>query len=347
MPKSDLPVHADITSSAARARQAINAVASATFHDQPLPNKVNDLTFEKALREKTDEVTARGVWREAEIREQIASDPTILGEFMVRAAYRIVREFGRLTGTVQEHEALHSLSFERLYNPQKAFFEPPRHPFCIKAFGETQKMPLPVLPTLRKSPETAEAPLRERYTHSNALRNVAVFLGLPETDYGGFAMPLLIQSPIDPRCWPGHLLLMQYEDALISNVLNRVVERGARLTEKWLVTPEGGSLMPHEATNLVRLAKAEARARQENEIEEDRAIMAMRLEDMIARAREAFDMRLELGAIKQLTAIKGLIRATEEDTGNADFARLVDRVVAEAPAVRRIPQSGPSAGQTK
>jgi hypothetical protein len=68
----------------------------------------------------------------------------------------------------------------------------------------------------------------------------------------------------------------------------------------------------------------------EAEIEEDRAILSMRLEDLIQRSRDALDMRVELGAIKQLAIVQGVTRAEPEDA-MSEFARVVRKVTDQSP----------------
>jgi len=162
---------------------------------------------------------------------------------------------------------------------------------------------------------------------ARAMRAIARFLKLSECDYGCIALPYLLQSPFNIENWPGADLLIEYESILIDDTLAMLIDDGARGTANAFKDKYG--LLDHEARGLIKLARIEARNRMEAELDEDRAVLAIRLEDLIHRSREALDHRVELGAIKQLAIVIGVTRSEPSDA-MSDFANVIRKVANEA-----------------
>ena len=83
-------------------------------------------------------------------------------------------------------------------------------------------------------------------------------------------------------------------------------------TRKYLRDEYG--LRASEADHLVRIAKTGAVRIAESDVEEDRALMILRLERLIERSRDELDIRAEIAALKQLSIIQGLNYNDEANT---------------------------------
>lgn len=320
-----------------------------------IPNALLNPTAIAAKPIRTDPETVREVWRAAEVMAAAECDIEIVERCRVRTAYRLVREMLRTLSLMHAHDAVSSLGIDKFLMPQQPGPCPPTGGFPVRAyaavmetieaparFGNTAETPqhergIPIVPTKHLANKSLLDAFRRAYTH------VATFLHIEDTDYGRIGLTGLLDDP--PIGWPDADVLYVYEGMLLDEILTLLVEGrtvgdkrvgGTHGVEKHLTGPDHG-MMPHEARGLVKLAKFEARSRMEAEIEEDRAIMAMRLENLVERARETFDTRVELGALKQLSIVQGVTRAEPEDA-MSEFANVVRRVANEA---RQVPERPP------
>lgn len=277
----------------------------------------------------------RRVWRAAHARALAAADPSILGSYITRTAYRLVREWGRTIGVLVYDQPLANLSIDKLLLPQP-YGDPPSGPFAIRAYAELRRVVeppfklkgIPLLPSCNAHFK----PVAKSY--AAAMRYLATFLNLADTDYGPLALPYLLQTPPNPNNWPDAMLIAQYETVLVDEVLEQLLDKGVRKATSELLRTQG--INDHETRGLIRLAKYESRVRMESELEDDRAIISMRLEDLIHRARQSLDMRVEIAAIKQLSIVQGVTRAEPEDA-LTEFARVVKKVANEAPTRPELP----------
>jgi hypothetical protein len=81
-------------------------------------------------------------------------------------------------------------------------------------------------------------------------------------------------------------------------------------------------LSPFEANFTVRLAARLARERTGFDVEEQRSLMIIRLEEFARRSRRADNLRNELNAYKLLALVQGLGKVEPEDE-QAAFVRVV------------------------
>ncbi len=311
-------------------------VPSLTF-DRSAPTLLRQLRVDDPplLADTTDTEAGRRVWRAAHARALAAADPTILGSYITRTAYRLVREWGRTIGVLAYDESIASLSIDKLLLAQP-YGDPPSGAFAIRAYAELRRVVepphkhkgIPLLPSHNEHfGKIAES-------HAVAMRHIASFLRIADTDYGPLALPYLLKTPTNVDNWPDFTLLAQYEAVLIDEVLGELLDKGVRGATSELLRTQG--ITEHECRGLIKLAKFESRTRMDSEVEDDRAIISMRLEDLIARARQGLDMRVEIAAIKQLSIVQGVTRAEPEDA-LTEFARVVKKVANEVSDRPQLP----------
>jgi hypothetical protein len=99
--------------------------------DMLAPLRVTDLHLTE-LAPRTDPETARAVWREAQARALVRADPLFLGTYIIRTAYRLVREWARTIGVLGYDSALSSLTIDKLIIPMPPG-DPPLGPFSMRA----------------------------------------------------------------------------------------------------------------------------------------------------------------------------------------------------------------------
>lgn len=120
--------------------------------------------------------------------------------------------------------------------------------------------------------------------------------------------------------WPSQLQLLYWEEVLINRTLERLTKKGIPAVRRGLREEEG---MTHaESTVMVKLALALAREQTDTDVEEQRAIMILRLEDFLQRARDTLELKVELAGLKQLSIVQGLSKTDPEDTLSV-FASIV------------------------
>lgn len=130
-------------------------------------------------------------------------------------------------------------------------------------------------------------------------------LDLPDIDQLGLAQLL---SPETTRlAWPSPLQIVALENMMVEETLRLIVSGSMAQTIRELKGDY--NLTNPECNDLIRMAKAAAVAATEGDIEEDRSIMIMRLEEFVRRAQESIDLRAELAGLKQLALIMGLSRS--------------------------------------
>jgi len=133
--------------------------------------------------------------------------------------------------------------------------------------------------------------------------------------------------------FPSEVQLLAWEEVLIEETLTRIIEHGTPKAREGMWKKHG--LQPHELDSLVRIAKARASIRYASDVEEERQLMVLRLEDFVRRSKESFDLRNELAALKQMAVVMGLSRVEADDTMH-DFIEVVRKVSDERQPARQI-----------
>ncbi len=273
---------------------------------------------------------ARRVLRDARSWHLAARDPEIMAEYAVQVAWRLIRELGRTTGFLSTDELLCVTPVARLLMPVPAVTTAPDslHSTTALKVCQTSTPPPPLHPLgLRTTPGASDA-------WGAAMSGIVEFLDISNSP----VVPYLLEGP---RWWPSPADLCEYEATLLDYTLGLLVDSGNSHALSVLTQPHDLFHIPlrrFEAANLLRLTLQEAYNRQYAEVEEHRAVVSIRLEDLIQRSRQAMDMRVELGAIKQLATVQGVTRSEPEDA-QSEFARVVRRVANEAPTPPQLPPS--------
>ncbi len=120
--------------------------------------------------------------------------------------------------------------------------------------------------------------------------------------------------------FPTRMQLVAWEYILITKTLNRLISTGAQPTYNYLISQYGFN--HSEVNGVLRMTKRFAKELVNADRAEDRALMLLRCENMMTRARHALDLKAEQNAMKQMSMILGLTR-TEEDETLSDFVQIV------------------------
>lgn len=132
------------------------------------------------------------------------------------------------------------------------------------------------------------------------------------TEMGRLGLLGLVDPETARIAWPNRLQLLFWEEMLINDTLEMLTEKSITSVRKKLQKRHG--FTSYEAMSVIKMAFELGRERTEMDVEEQRAIMVLRLEGYLERARSNMDLRAELAGFKQMAIIQGLSKADPEDT---------------------------------
>lgn len=185
----------------------------------------------------------------------------------------------------------------------------------IRIHGEEDGLPL--------LPPRASQPALDRWCSAASI--VAADLGVERSREGLLGLQGLLDPHQCARCDVSSAEVLAFEELLLIESLDMLLDKGERAAIKHFREHYGFS--HKEATGLLRVVKTQALERSAASIEEKRALMEMRYENMLGRYKETMDMDGELKASKELAKIQGLTR-TEPENQAAEFFNVVRAVSA-------------------
>lgn len=157
--------------------------------------------------------------------------------------------------------------------------------------------------------------------HEEIARYLTIERGSEEDrDLGRLGLIGLVDRETTRLLWPSRMQLIYWEEELIAETVELLTEEGTPKTRKRLREKHG--LVRHEVQAMIRMALVRIRELAEGDLEDQRSLMVMRLENYIQRSREAMDLRNELAGIKQMALVLGLTKTDPEDALSA-FGNLV------------------------
>ena len=186
---------------------------------------------------------------------------------------------------------------------------------CIRIHSEDEGLPL--------LPPRADSAALERWCSAASI--VAADLGVERSREGLLGLQGLLDPHQCARCDVRSQEVLAFEEMLLIESLDMLLDKGERAAIKHFREQFGFS--HKEATGLLRVVKTQALERSAASIEEKRALMEMRYENMLGRYKETMDMDGELKASKELAKIQGLTR-TEPENQAAEFFNVVRAVSA-------------------
>lgn len=126
--------------------------------------------------------------------------------------------------------------------------------------------------------------------------------------------------------WPKRHEVVQFEELLLEEVALDVADNGLKVAAKNLRSRYGLTL--EEAGYTTELAFSWLKGTLGKDTEEQRLLVASRLEQISNRAKGAGDLRGELMAVKQMASVLGVTKSTPQDDV-ANFIEAVSRVASE------------------
>lgn len=270
------------------------------------------------------------------------------------AAYRIVRLLARLQGLVASNEPLASAPSEWHYPRQRLRSAvSPQRDFGSSLYRLTLLLddhPTPLLPPAPPSPlppiYTPENPQTLPYhdpplNHFLRIVNAAISTISPPLDaIHGLTHPAYIRE-----AFPSRREILEFEQDLLFEALEMYADRGLFPTVAQLSVRY--NLRKPESLDVIEQAKALAATITPTNTEQERALLKLRIDDYIQRARQAFDLRGEMQGLKLKALVTGVTRdePTNPFTEFTDAVRRLsnERKNGEAPrAIGSSDQTGPA-----
>lgn len=294
--------------------------------------------------------------------------------YRIRVAYRLVRDMARMRGFLAADASITELSLERwnkpepydrsnefggihvpdqvrmIYDKSQALTEQFQTP-TLSDQGEIEYLPgLALLPPpvpMRFRDQTTGKVLDEYDPEKDAnlilyckllelvSKNLYLLCGSDwDKNQGRYGLMGLLDCRTVRLSMPSCIQMFAWEAILVEETLEIMVKEGISHTAKILYQKYGFS--HRETDSFMRMAKNLARRRTESDAEEDRGVMVLRLEDLIRRSKEGFDLRVEAAALKQLALVQQL--NGEDNNTMGDFIKVISKVHNERKSLPVITQ---------
>jgi len=228
------------------------------------------------------------------------------GRDRLLTAVRLVRELARLKGLVRGDQLLaDSLVLQRHWSVPVQYIHPcPPGPKIIREAFISIHPP--------DTPSMAHPLLLEWI---DIMELIAIRLKIYSTSKGLKGIYQLLDPSYLKEHFPEPEEIMAFERFQVDEILQTQVNQGMLRTLE-ILTKENGqyALTPQEARQTMQLARSTAPELTKAEIEQEKALMILRIEEIIQHAKSQGDIRAELQALKLLTFVQGLHRVSGDDT---------------------------------
>lgn len=179
----------------------------------------------------------------------------------------------------------------------------------------------------------AERALVERWCDAAGV--AAGLLGVGGTERGELGLRGLLDPEVAPSCCPTADQVLAFEDQLISEAVELLVEHGEPAVAQHYRTMYG--LNRREALTVIRLARVRIKEDMSIPIEEARGILLARYERFLADIGQTPNMRDRLLALKEVARITGVTREAPEDALK-DFMSVIKKVSEKRDTMSAGPQ---------
>lgn len=139
----------------------------------------------------------------------------------------------------------------------------------------------------------------------------AGLLGIAESEQGQMGLEGLLDPTLAPRCCPTVDQVLAFEEYLIGEALELLVQHGEPAAMKHY--RERYYLTRKEAVTVIRMARDLLRQELDAPLEENRAVAIAMLKRFIEDVAQTPNMRDRLAAIKELVRVQGIIREAPDN----------------------------------
>jgi hypothetical protein len=284
--------------------------------DSPLPEPFDTTPLERTKRRQR--FWAKVFYRGSSLPDRMQLEAW--HSHRVALGYRVVREIARIKQVAYDNESLGELLEQDDFD---GWLHPLGEPEIIRGTSYTQlvqKAFIPLLPPLRSSEYASEIPV-----YFDVVRAIVRRLGLAETEDGRRGFIGMTDLSLYEECWPTLEEILAYENRLLHEVVSTIGAEGSLKARNDFMVKH--NMRRWEMNNLFSLAVQGSVELMSGTLEEERAIMLLRLENFVQRCRteEGGDLRAELAALKLVADIQNLRKAKSAD----ETSEMVDVVRAE------------------
>ena len=310
-----------------------------------LPPKEELLVFEDLSdyveldpNKEADRKSIEIFWNDVFREDHISIEKTY--PYRLLSGWRIVREMAYLKGYVRDDQLL--FDSPELVKPNNWFYEGPVYfqrdsvvrgsNWCVAA----ELRGLPILPPLIKN----RADLWKLKNYVKAVQKIIVYLQLNISSKDPKQRRFGTQGFTDLRTihlfFPQRYPIMEAEKIIVDSALRKLVDEGQAAARDWVQDFYG--ITPYESHTVIRMARARAKDRLNGDLDEEKGMMVMKLEDLVKRSKKSFDVRTELQTYKLLYHVLGLRKANTKDV-HTQFTEVVRKISKERPSPLLNPPS--------
>lgn len=190
-------------------------------------------------------------------------------------------------------------------------------PAVLQMIQEWTERPLPLL----TSPDTPDEDL-DRYieAYQTVARHLDIHTGsADDRNLGRYGLRHLVSREFMREAAPTPYHLVAIERQLTEATMTNLADKGSFWTAQWLRSQY--DFTDDESSLMMDLARKLAQGMTSATEEENRALMQMRLESIIAGSKH--DPRVGISAVKTLAVVQGLTRGSAEDDAMKELERLI------------------------
>lgn len=155
-----------------------------------------------------------------------------------------------------------------------------------------------------------------------------------DPDQGRYGLLGLTDPATAPVAAPLLPEMLMWELFLVDQAVEMLASSGEHLIDKEFRDFYG--LLPDETRPILSQARRTIRERVDLDVEEQRALMVVRIQDVLHRSKDALDQRAELMALKLLSQTVGITRAEPDDLG-----KMFKKIVANVNKERKLEYDAP------
>jgi len=278
-------------------------------------------------REQYD-TAVRDFFDEATVEWEARHDASLSLSYRVICAWRITRLMARLRGFLSENESLGEMDRAFWSTPGEAPANYKIPPYYSAKSRLAIHLALERQPDLGLTPPEPPAPPDLWCSLVQTIGDdILVYEGTKDyPNMGRLGFAPLIDPERAVSHWPSPDQLIAFETIVAEEALELLVKKSTASASRYLQSKYG--FRWEDSTQILRLARRAAVAITQTDLEEDRAISRLRLDDLRERAADALHLQAELGAVKVQAQISGLTRFEPQDE-NRDIIDTIARVSAE------------------
>lgn len=269
--------------------------------------------------------------------------------FRVRVAWRIVREIARLKNLISIDELLIDTQVEG--DPWATPVRGPRpasrawarrldatllRALEISVKGGLKHEGVPLLPpSVPQHWRSADGLVRDDYDPGRDadLRDFISAAGLIAGQYcmadfetergaeGELGLEGMLDVDTARMCWPSRAQIMAFEEVVVGEARQFLATQGLTKSREHLVAAHG--LCPREVDSIIKVAASTAVELTDFSPEEQRALMILRIDDYITRAKDELNLTGEHRGHKLMILVQGLAKL-EQANPFAEFANAVE-----------------------